>query len=231
MYEKDEELKELIIRAKNGDMIAKEKIVIRYERLLKKVVLKATGSLDEDVVAYCYKGILVAIDKYDETVNCSFTTFVYNRIRGVLSNDWANKTSQKRQILKHTISLETPLEGYGSDGRDTLLHETIEDKSDGYWGYKDLFTDETNNVLKAVGMLSESRQMIFGLKYLEGLTEKEIAEKLGLPKSKINYQIRLIRRTLGEIMGMDVEIPGIVSRKNQKRDRAHLVKEFALPKK
>ena len=80
-------------------------------------------------------------------------------------------------------------------------------------------------------MLSESRQIIFGLKYLEGLTEKEIAEKLGLPNSKINYQIRLIRRTLGEIMGMDVEIPGIVSKKNQKRDRAHLVKEFALPKK
>ena len=32
-------------------------------------------------------------------------------------------------------------------------------------------------------------------------------------------------------MGMDVEIPGIVSKKNQKRDRAHLVKEFTLPKK
>lgn len=231
MYEKDEELKELIIRAKNGDMIAKEEIVIRYERLLKKVVLKATGSLDEDVVAYCYKGILVAIDKYDETVNCSFTTFVYNRIRGVLSNDWANKTSQKRQILKHTISLETPLEGYGSDGRDTLLHETIEDKSDGYWGYKDLFTDETNDIVKAVKLLTESQQIVFKMKYLDGLTEEQVAEQLDVTLGKVRYQIRLIRRTLSEIMGVDANIPGITSKKNQKRDRSHLVKEFAIPKK
>lgn len=231
MYEKDEELKELITRAKNGDMVAKEEIVIRYERLLKKVVFKATGELDEDVVAYCYKGILVAIDKYDETVNCSFTTFVYNRIRGVLSNDWENKNRYKRKATGHIVSLDSPLEGCNSDGEDTLLHETIEDKSDGYWGYKDLFTDETNDITKAVKLLSESHQILFRMKYLDGLTDKQIAEQLDLSLTQVNWQVRLIRRTLSEIMGVDVHIPGTVSRKNQKRDRAHLVKEFALPKK
>lgn len=231
MYEKDEELKELIIRAKNGDMIAKEEIVIRYERLLKKVVFKATGELDEDVVAYCYKGILVAIDKYDETFNCSFTTFVYNRIRGVLSNDWESKNRHKRKPTGFIISLDSPLEGCNSDGEDTLLHETIEDNSDGYWGYKDLFTDETNDITKAVKLLSESHQILFRMKYLDGLTDKQIAEQLDLSLTQVNWQVRLIRRTLSEIMGVDVHIPGTISRKNQKRDRAHLVKEFALPKK
>lgn len=223
-----EEMKEIIIKAQNGDMDAKDYIVRKYEWLVKKMVCKITGKLDEDLVSIGYRGILMAIDKYNESVTCAFGTFVEYRIRGVLSNEFTNRTRQKRIVNQLTISLQTPMETDNSKGSEDTLQDTIASDNGEEHGYAHIFKDETNSITMAVKRLTETQQVLFKLKYLDELNDEQIGLKLGVTKGKITHQIRVLRRDLNDIMGLDYDIPGIKSTRTHKRDRSHLKKEFKL---
>lgn len=219
-----EEMKEIIIKAQNGDMDAKDYIVRKYEWLVKKMVCKITGKLDEDLVSIGYRGILMAIDKYDESVTCAFGTFVEHRIRGVLSNEFTNRTRQKRIVNQLTISLQTPMETDNSEGGEDTLQDTIASDNGEEHGYAHIFKDETNSITMAVKRLTKTQQVLFKLKYLDELNDEQIGLKLGVTKGKITHQIRVLRRDLNDIMGLDYDIPGIKSTRTHKRDRSHLKK-------
>jgi RNA polymerase sigma factor (sigma-70 family) len=223
-----EELREVIIKAQNGDMEAKDYIVRKYKWLVEKMVRRATGKLDEDLVSIGYRGILMAIDKYDDSVTCAFGTFTEYKIRGVLSNEFANRTRKKRIINEMTISLQTPMEGDNSEGGEDILQDVIAIDNGEEHGYAHIFKDETSSLGLAVKRLTEAQQVLFKMKYLDELNDEQIGLKLGVTKGKITHQIRVLRRDLNDIMGLDYDIPGIKSTRSHKRNRSHLKQEFKL---
>ena len=60
------------------------------------------------------------------------------------------------------------------------------------------------------------------------ISGKRIGLKLGVTKGRITHQIRVLRRDLNDIMGLDYDIPGIKSTRTHKRNRSHLKQEFKL---
>ena len=164
-----EELKEVIVKAQNGDMEAKDYIVRKYKWLVEKMVRRATGKLDEDLVSIGYRGILMAIDKYDDSVTCAFGTFTEYKIRGVLSNEFANRTRKKRIINEMTISLQTPMEGDNSEGGEDILQDVIAIDNGEEHGYAHIFKDETSSLGLAVKRLTEAQQVLFKMKYIDEL--------------------------------------------------------------
>lgn len=223
-----EELKQVIIKAQNGDMEAKDYIVRKYKWLVEKMVRRATGKLDEDLVSIGYRGILMAIDQYNDSVTCAFGTFAEYKIKGVLSNEFTNRTRQKRVINDLTISLQTPMESDNSEGGEDMLQDTVAIDNGEEHGYAHIFKDETNSIFLAIKQLTESQQLLLKMKYLDGLNEQQIALKLGVTKGKITHQIRVLRRDLNDIMGLDYDIPGIKSTRTHKHNRSHLRQEFKI---
>lgn len=224
---KREEEKHLIGQARQGDMEAKNEIVKRYQWLVKKMVYRMSGTNDEDLIATAYRGILLAIDKFDESVGCAFGTFAEYKIRGVISNEFTNRQRNKRILNETTISLQTPVM-YDDEGDNDTLQDTIAIDNGEEHGFADIFKDETNCIMKAVKKLTKSQQTLFEMKYITGMSDDEIVRQLGCSLGKVQYQVRKLRRDLNDVMGLDYEIPGIKSSRKCKRDRSHLRQDFKI---
>ena len=225
-----EELKEMIRLAKLGDKEAKDYIVRKHINLVKKVVRSTIGKQDEDMVAIGFRGILKAIDKFDLDKNVRFSTIATYEIRGVISNELTNRSRDNRKInyMDGIFSLNAVMEESNSEGNEDELYTIIEVDNGEYHGYQHILEDEKSSVFKAVEKLSKDHQILFELKYLEGLSDVAIAERLGIGRGKVNWAVRKMRRELNDIMGLNYDIPGTVSSKNQKRNRSHLIKNIEI---
>ena len=95
-------------------------------------------------------------------------------------------------------------------------------------GYAHIFKDETSSLGLAVKRLTKTQQVLFKMKYIDELNDEQIGLKLGVTKGRITHQIRVLRRDLNDIMGLDYDIPGIKSTRTHKRNRSHLKQEFKL---
>lgn len=222
---KNLELKEVIRLAKMGDMEAKDFIVRKYDYLVKKVVRDITGGQDEDLIAIGYRGVLMTIDQFNLDKDTAFGTIARYKIKGVISNEFTNRKRDKRKInYMNNASLNEPLTEVNSEGNEDILYEIIPTDNGKEHGYAHIFEDDTISLLDAVKQLNPLQQAIFELKFIQGMGKnEEIAEILGLgTKSKVDYQIRRLRRDLNDIMGLDYEIPGIKSVRKQSRPRKNL---------
>lgn len=74
-----EEEKELILKIKNGDANAKNELLERNLRLVVSIAKKYTdkGLPFMDLVQEGNIGLMVALDKYDESKNCRFCTYAF----------------------------------------------------------------------------------------------------------------------------------------------------------
>lgn len=76
------DLKELILKSKNGDEVAKCSLLEKYEPLIKKVVFSyyVKGYENEDLFQISTMWFLVAIDKYNLDTNSDFSSYVMRTI-------------------------------------------------------------------------------------------------------------------------------------------------------
>jgi RNA polymerase sigma factor for flagellar operon FliA len=84
----------------------REKLIIRYAHLVNWVAGRfphiQTADFDkEDLKGYGTIGLIEAIDRFDNTKNCTFETFASNRIRGAIldflrSRDFLSRNSRER---------------------------------------------------------------------------------------------------------------------------------------
>lgn len=217
------EMNELVQLAKT-DINAKNEVVKLNIGLVREVVWNKTGTEDEDLIAIGFRGILVAIDNYTEDIGCSFKTFAYNRIWSMLSNEFSSRRKDKRRANYGAISTQQTLGD--EDGTEDTIEDTLIAQNGDQHGYGEIFKDETTSVLKAAELLESGQQKLFELRYIKGLGNEEISKILNCKKTKIDYQIRRLRRDLNDIMGLDYEIPGIKSVRKQKKDNSHLIQKL-----
>jgi RNA polymerase sigma factor for flagellar operon FliA len=117
----------------------REQLIIRYAHLVNWVVGRfpqlETADFDkEDLMGYGTIGLIEAIDRFDNTKDCSFDTFATNRIRGAIldflrSRDFLSRNSRERvkRFNQRLAELESRL-GYTPTDDEIKKHLTIENE-------------------------------------------------------------------------------------------------------
>ena len=104
-------------------------------------------------------------------------------------------------VAGHAYQAESLAAGPGGDGgeeRDLL--ETLGAQEDGY-----ALIDDRTALATGFGYLPPRERLILHLRFFEGLTQSEIAERVGISQMHVS---RLLRRSLGELQqAMDENVP------------------------
>lgn len=176
MYEEIEELREL---SKSGDNVAREKLLMKLNPLIKSSIKRYYNnySLYEDLVQEGYETILNCIADFDENRGVNFLGYVKVQLKFL----YLNKHKEKR-----TTSLN---ETVGEDGVELIdLLEGEEDLLEDY------ILKETREALaKALFKLTERQREVLILFYVKKLSIGEIANKLGISyRTVVNTKTRAL---------------------------------------
>lgn len=182
--------------AASGDRIAEERLVMRYNRLVRICARPyfLAGGDSEDLIQEGMVGLLKAIREYNPDREASFRTYAEICIKSRLISAVKAASRDKHSPLNHYISFETPLfdgspppYAYSADRR---YLESPEDTLISRERYQ-----ERMDVLK--GQLSGFEASILAL-YLSGLSYAEIAAGVNRSPKSVDNAVQRIRRKLAQ---------------------------------
>lgn len=192
---KGEEEKAVLVALEQGDEEAKKKLVEHNLRLVVYIARRfdnvSTGL--EDLISIGTIGLIKAIGTYRQDKNIRLATYASRCIENEILMHIRKISSQKAEI-----SLDEPINLDG-DGNELLLSDIL--GTDGDEIARPLEDDVDLCVLhQALGELpSREREIVvmrFGLAGHKELTQKEVAEKMGISQSYIS---RLEKRIMGKL--------------------------------
>jgi len=163
-----------------------EAFSILYKENVKKIynyIYYRTGNSHdaEDLTARVFQRALGHITKYKKT-NVPFSAWLYRIAHNLVAN-WHRDNSRRKEVpIEDQIDLRVKME---------IPEKQIE------------MRQEVEFLLKAIRKLSNDRQMVLILKYVEDLSNKEIGDILGKSEGAIKS---LYHRTLLELRDF-LEIP------------------------
>ncbi len=174
--------KELIQRCKNGDKTAFQELIIKYHPFVFKFLVKITENehLADDLVQDVFIKVIRNIDKFDISGKAKFSTYIIT----ISKNSYIDYLRREKRVslldaANGSSLVETTAPGFEEDVINKLYGRDVINKLDN-------LTYEQKTVIK--------------LKYLEGLTLKEIGEKLDLEsktvKSRIHNGITKLKKLL-----------------------------------
>lgn len=180
-----EEEHELLVRLMDKDNEARKILVEKNLRLVVYIAKKFenTNINIEDLISIGTIGLMKAINSYDLSKNIKLATYASRCIENEILMHLRKAVKQKGEI-----SIDEPL-NTDSEGNDLLLADILGTDSEQIF----LKVEEINNrkkVLNAINNLNEREKKIMNLRYGFGgnreLTQKEVAEKLGISQSYIS---------------------------------------------
>lgn len=185
----DQQLQQLAVA---GDRIAEEHIVQRYMRLVRVCArpLFLAGGDSEDLIQEGMFGLLSAVRQFSPQADASFRTFAEHCIRMRLISAVRSASRLKHVPLNDGMSFEqlsedpsspllTALELYQRSPEDLVLAR--ESKEELYRAFSQ--------------RLSKLEREVLDL-FLEGLSYREIAGKLGRDEKAVDNAVQRIRRKL-----------------------------------
>lgn len=180
----DEE-QELLSKLSCGEEDIRQSLIEHNLRLVVYIARKFdnTGVDLEDLISVGTIGLIKAVNTFNTDKNIKLATYASRCIENEI-------LMYLRRIvkLKGEISLDEPLNVDG-EGNELLLSDVLGTDNDVV--YKGIESDAEKDMLKiAIGKLSprerEIMNMRFGLDGSEELTQKEVADKLGISQSYIS---------------------------------------------
>ena len=189
--------------AVSGDRDAEEALAARYLRLVRICArpLFLVGGDSEDLIQEGTFGLLSAIRRYDPADGASFSTYAERCIRMRLLSAIKSASRLKHVPLNDGISLEQLSEDPGTDilSLPELVRHDPEDL---------ILAKESKEELRAAfsRCLSKFEIKVLDL-YLEGLSYREIAERLCRNAKSVDNAVQRIRRKLAREMNLgDISI-------------------------
>ena len=176
----------------NGDRDAEDSLAARYLRLVRICArpLFLAGGDSEDLIQEGTFGLLSAIRNYDPADGASFKTYAEHCIRMRLLSAIKSASRLKHVPLNDGISLEELSEDPGADI--STFPELIR-----YNPEELILAEESREELNAAFSRCLSRFEIKVLDlYLEGLSYREIADRLCRDAKSIDNAVQRIRRKL-----------------------------------
>ena len=180
-----EEEKQLLIKLSNKDEGAKKILVEKNLRLVVYIAKKFenSGVNIEDLISIGTIGLMKAINSFNIDKNIKLATYASRCIENEIL-----MYLRKSQRIKTEISIDEPI-NVDSEGNDLSLADILGTESDAL--FKHVEDDDNKKILNmAIKNLDVREKEIMELRYgFEGrkeLTQKEVADKLGISQSYIS---------------------------------------------
>ena len=197
-----EEETEVIARLEQGDPQARQTLIERNLRLVVYIARRCenTGINIEDLISIGTIGLIKAINTFRADKNIKLATYASRCIENEILMFLRKNSSQRTEV-----SFDEPL-NTDWDGKELLLSDVLGTEGDVV--LRPIEADADRKLLSdAVGMLSQRERdiitMRFGLWGQKELTQKEVADRLGISQSYISrLEKRIILRLRREIVKM-----------------------------
>lgn len=197
-----EEEAELIARLDCGEVQVRQTLIERNLRLVVYIArrFENTGINIEDLISIGTIGLIKAVNTFKSDKNIKLATYASRCIENEIL-----MYLRKNAAMRTEVSFDEPL-NTDWDGKELLLSDVLGTEGDTVM--RPIEADVDRKLLNdAVGKLSEREQNIivmrFGLRGQKELTQKEVADKLGISQSYISrLEKRIISRLKREIIRM-----------------------------
>lgn len=177
---------ELCAQAMEGDRLAEEALVVRYQRMTRACARPyfLAGGDSEDLLQEAMFGLLKAIREFDAQRDTSFHTFAEVCIRNRIRSAVTAAARGKHAPLNNSVPFEQPM--LGSDYSPEELFISRE--------------EEQERLEQINRKLSPLEQRILGL-YLRGLSYQDIGAQVGRTKKSVDNAVQRIRRKMADHFG------------------------------
>ena len=194
-----QEEKDCLMRLKNGDLNAKEELVLHNMRLVAHVAKKYQSSEEEmeDLISIGTIGLLKAVDTFDYDFGNRFATYAIRCIENELLMHFRRSKKTKMEV-----SLFEPI-GTDKEGKQIHLMEVL--LVDDVDVARQMEIHRDIDVLKQHldQVLNEREALIikkrYGLFGEEELTQREIAKEMGISRS---YVSRIEKKALEKLKNL-----------------------------
>lgn len=180
----DHKERDLIQKAKQGDMLAFEELILKHEKIVYNVALRMMNhsedakDISQEVFLKAYKNI----GNFDE--RSQFSTWLYRITHNTCIDE------MRKRKGKQSYSLEEELEN-----EDGSMQRQIADESD--TPEESLLREEQKSeILQALDQLSEEHKAAVVLRDVKGLSYEEISEILELSLGTVKSRISRARNQL-----------------------------------
>lgn len=176
---------ECLLKMKQGDMSAKEKLIKHNMRLVAHVVKKYSGAAEtDDLISVGSIGLIKAINTYEVGKGTQLATYTARCIENeILMLLRANKK------YRNDISLSDPV-GSDKDGNELTLMELLCEKEDTVFARVDRSIEREKFLQFIKGVLSEREYTVlclrYGLKGEKTYAQREVAKFLKISRSYIS---------------------------------------------
>ena len=192
----NQEEEKCILKMKNGDKEARNKLIEHNLRLVAHIVKKFEhdANIQDDLISIGTIGLIKGIDTYSNNKNVKLTTYCARCIQNeILMYYRSNNKYNKNISINDSI-------GYDKDGNEITIVDIL--KSDKPDFALDLYQKENVKLLSEyVKVLNKREKEIityrYGLNNNDELTQKEIAKKLHISRS---YVSRIEKRALTKML-------------------------------
>lgn len=192
-----EEEQALSERLNEGDEKAREQLIIHNLRLVVYIAKKfeSSGVNIEDLISIGTIGLIKAVNTFSPEKNIKLATYASRCIENEILMHLRKIASQKMEV-----SLDEPL-NTDWDGNELMLSDVL--GSDGDEINREMEDeDEKRILLKVIDTLPQREREIidmrFGLGDKEELTQKQVADKLGISQSYISRLEKRIIKRIGD---------------------------------
>ena len=199
-----EEEQKLSEKLANGDENAREKLIVHNLRLVVYIAKKFenSGVNIEDLISIGTIGLIKAVNTFSPEKNIKLATYASRCIENEILMHLRKIASQKVEI-----SLDEPL-NTDWDGNELMLADVL--GSDGDEINREMEEeDEKRILLQVIDTLPEREKEIidmrFGLGEKEELTQKQVADKLGISQSYISRLEKRIIKKIGNKMKAQIK--------------------------
>lgn len=180
-----------------GDQKAREKLITHNLRLVVYIAKKfeSSGVNIEDLISIGTIGLIKAVNTFSPEKNIKLATYASRCIENEILMHLRKIASQKMEV-----SLDEPL-NTDWDGNELMLSDVL--GSDGDEINREMEDeDEKRILLKVIDTLPQREREIidmrFGLGDKEELTQKQVADKLGISQSYISRLEKRIIKRIGD---------------------------------
>ena len=179
---KEREYLELL---QNGDQEAKNKLIEHNLRLVAHVIKKyyASTSDQDDLVSIGTIGLMKAVNSYDLEKNIKLATYASRCIENEIL-----MFLRKNNKIRAEVSIDEPI-NTDSEGNDLSLADMLGTDNDSMFKMIE-DSDKKKILIGAIQKLNDREKLIMQMRYgfggLDELTQKEVADKLGISQSYIS---------------------------------------------
>ena len=160
----------------DGDREFMSELYVNYRALMYKTAwsfTKVPADVD-DIISDSCVALIKQISKLRDMNDNEIRQYIVITVRNTAINAW-RKNKQYRQLFQPA-------------GEDL---ESISDKSNGHGTIS--FFEELDAMRNAIHALPENEQFLIRMKYLEGKSDKEIAEQIGIADSSVRKYLQRAR--------------------------------------